>query len=418
MKAGIACLLSLRGAASLRALIPAGLALAAAAPATAAGEATLTGDWGGARTELADKGVSLRADITGFYQGGIGDVAGTDWDASGRFDVFADLDFGKMGAVKGLGFHFHGESRFADPRGSFGGELWPSNTGAVLPLGDPDRFVASSLYFTQAIGKRSVLMVGKINMVDLLASDPFYGGWGTQRFLNIAFVAPPSGVVPPTIMGAIFVHKGSPIALTVMAFDPDDRTNDYFPGDLFSTGINLSVAATWGGKIAGRASSIGVTSTVSTARGLNFENILLPPGLATSQRKGSYNIAVAFNHLLVESAVSKGKGLGLYVKAAVADGNPNVIQSSIVGGFGGEALIRSRPGDAFGIGGFFYNFSDVLQDTIEPTLNFNDEAGIEAWYRFQLTPWLALTADVQVVDPASGDRPTFVLGAVRGNLKF
>jgi hypothetical protein len=36
----------------------------------------------------------------------------------------------------------------------------------------------------------------------------------------------------------------------------------------------------------------------------------------------------------------------------------------------------------------------------------------------QLTPWFAPTADLQVIDPASGDRPTFALGAVRANLKF
>jgi len=46
------------------------------------------------------------------------------------------------------------------------------------------------------------MMVGKINAIDLLASHPFFGGWGTDRFWTVAFVAPPSGVVPPVIMGA------------------------------------------------------------------------------------------------------------------------------------------------------------------------------------------------------------------------
>jgi porin len=396
-----------------RAFAAAALCLAGLDPAAAQ---RLTGDWGGARTDLASKGFALKGDVTGYFQGGT--IDGTEPSASGRFDVFSDLDFGKMGLIKGLGFHFHGEIRFGDPRASFGGALWPSNVGAALPLAPADQFVASSLYLTQAIGSRSVLMFGKINAVDLLASDPFYGGWGTQRFMNMAFVAPPSGVVPPVIFGAVFVHKDDPITLTVMAFDPDDRTNYYVPGDLFSTGINLSVAATWNGDIAGRASSIGVTSTVSTARGLNLENILLPPGLETSTTQGSYNIAIAASHLIVESTQTKGKGLGLYLKAATADGNPNPIRGSAVGGIGGEALIPGRPGDAFAIGAFWYNFSNVLQEVIEPQLNFDDEAGVEAWYRFQLAPWFALTADLQVIDPASGDRPTFFLGAVRANLKF
>jgi porin len=290
-------------------------------------------------------------------------------------------------------------------------------TAAALPLGG-ESFAATSLYFTQSLGKRSVLMVGKINAVDLLAGDPIFGGWGTQRFQNIAFVAPPSGVVPPTIMGGVFVHKSSPITLTVMVFDPEDRTRDYFPGDLFKSGVNISVGATWAGAIAGRASSLGVTSTVSTKRGADLEDILAPPGLVTDDIKGSYNIAVQFTLRLVESRQVKGKGLDLAVKAAIADGNPNIIQSSLVIGLAGHGMVPGRPHDSFGIGGFAYNFSNALQDSVDPLVNFNDEQGLELWYSFAVTPWLKLTADTQLVNPARGDADAAVIAGLRANLAF
>jgi porin len=339
------------------------------------------------------------------------------WDASGRYDVFADLDFGKMGLVKGLGFHVHGEGRFGDPRPAFGGQLWPANVGATLPLGG-DSFAATSLYFTQGIGKRTVLMAGKINAVDLLAGDPIFGGWGTQRFMLFPFVAPPSGVVPPTIMGGILVHKGTPISLTVMVFDPEDRTRDYFPGDLFATGVNISVGATWDGTIAGRKSSIGVTSTVSTKRGTNLEDVLLPPGLVTDDVKGSYNIALQVTHRLAESSQVKGKGLDAVIKVAIADGNPNPIQSSLVIGIAGHGMIPGRPNDSFGLGGFMYDMSNALQDSLNPVFDFNDEQGIEGWYSLGLTPWFKLTANIQFVNPASGDRDPALIGGLRGNLVF
>jgi porin len=314
-------------------------ALAAAAPVSAAG---LTGDWGGARTTMAQSGLALRGDVTGYATGQLAGTGDKVWDASGRYDAFADLDFGKMGLVKGLGFHVHAEGRFGQGQTNFGGQLLPGNTGAGLPLGG-EGLAATSLYFTQALGKRTILMLGKINAVDLLASDPVFGGWGTQRFQNIAFVAPPSGVVPPTIMGGVLVHKGTPISLTVMVFDPEDRTRDYFPGDLFATGVNVSVGGTWSGNIAGRASSIGVTSTVSTKRGANLDDILAPPGLVTDDRKGSYNIALQLTHRLAESGQVKGKGLDFVLKAAVADGNPNIIQSSLIIGLAGHGMVKGRP---------------------------------------------------------------------------
>jgi porin len=391
-----------------------GLALAAAPVSAQSG---LTGDWGGARTSLAQSGVSLRGDVTGYVQGQIAGTGDKVWDAFGRYDAFADLDFGRMGLVEGLGFHAHGEGRFGQGQSNFGGQLWPSNAGAALPLGG-ESFAATSLYFTQALGKRTILMLGKINAVDLLASDPVFGGWATQRFQNIVFVAPPSGVVPPTIMGGILVHKGTPISLTVMVFDPEDRTRDYFPGDLFETGINISVGGTWSGAIAGRASSIGVTSTVTTKRGADFEDILAPPGLETDDLKGSYNIALQITHRLADSSQVKGKGLDLAMKVATADGNPNIIRSSFILGLAGHGMVKGRPHDSFGVGGFIYNFSNVLQDSVDPLVNFNDEQGVELWYSLALTPWFKLTADAQYVNVARADADPAFISGLRANIAF
>lgn len=388
----------------------------AAMPAAAQG---LTGNWGGARDSLTAAGVNLRADATGFA---VGTLAGNDgnrgWDGAGRADVFADFDTGKLGLWDGGGLKTHGEIRFEAPRGNFGGQLWPGNSGAVLPLTGADRFELTSLYYQQRIGKRTALLVGKINAIDLLAADPFFGGWGTQRFMNLAFAAPPSGVVPPTIMGAVVVHRGTPITLTAMVFDPEDRTGDYGVKGLFGTGVNLSVGATWSGRMGGRATSIGLTSAVSTKRGQDLGDILLPPDLASSTRQGSYNIAVSASHMLVESAARKGQGLSLNLKAAIGDGNPNVIQSSVVAGIAGHGMVAGRPHDSFGIGGFFYNFSNVLQSTVQPVLNLRDEVGVEAWYSLAITPWLKVTADAQLVDPALGDRPTALIGGLRTNIAF
>jgi porin len=385
-----------------------------AAPASAQG---LTGDWGGARTGLAESGVAVRGDVTGFLQGQLAGTGDKVWDASGRYDAFADLDFGKMGLVKDLGFHFHGEGRFGSGQSNFGFQLWPSNTGAALPLGG-EGFAATSLYVTQMVGKRTILMLGKINAVDLLASDPVFGGWGSQRFQNIAFVAPPSGVVPPTIMGGVLVHKGKPISLTLMVFDPEDRTRDYFPGDLFATGVNVSVGGTWAGDVAGRATSIGVTSTVSTKRGADLGDILAPPGLETDDLKGSYNIALQITHRLANSTQVKGKGLDLAMKVATADGNPNIIRSSFVLGLAGHGMVKGRPNDSFGVGGFIYNFSNALQDSAEPLVDFNDEQGVEAWYSLALTPWFRVTANTQYVNVARGDADPALITGLRANIAF
>lgn len=177
-------------------------------PSTFWNRSSLTGDWGGARTRLAEDGASLRLYATGFYQGQwSGDPGsfskngqGNDFFTGGRIDALLDLDTSRMGLWRGGGFHLHLELEGGRLPGFRGGALWPVNTGAVLPLGSEEEVVASSLYYSQRWGGTSLLL-GKINMIDLLANDPFFGGWGIDRFMNLAFVAPPDGVMPPVIMG-------------------------------------------------------------------------------------------------------------------------------------------------------------------------------------------------------------------------
>lgn len=383
---------------------------------------TLGGDWGGSRTRLAEQGIVTELSTTGYYAGLLsGGAKDGDFEFGGRSDAFLHLNTEKLGLWSGGGFHFHVESRYGDsanrnaPRS---GGLWPPNTGVILPLGDAGDIAASSIYYSHAFDKNSSLLIGKINAVDLLASDPFFGGWARDRFTNIAFVAPPSGVVPPTLMGGVFKYKCEPFSLTFMAFDPDDQTNEYGVDQLFENGVNLSLGGTWAGEIAGRASSVNITATFSTKEGADLSDILLPANLKTGDKQGSYNISIAGSHLLFERSDAPGKGFGLYGKAAIADGNPNPIQASFVGGFAGYGMVPARPDDVFGIGYYFYNLSDDLKAATGPVFPLHDEQGVEMYYNLAVTPWFRVTADLQWIDPANGDIEDAWVGGLRANVTF
>lgn len=272
----------------------------------------------------------------------------------------------------------------------------------------------TSIYLVHSLGGKTNLLVGKINAIDLLASDPFFGGWGIRRFQNIAFVAPPSGVVPPTIMGTVLTHQAGDVGITAMVFDPEDRSGDYWVDGLFATGVNASLGATWQGQWGGRETTIGLTAAGSTSRGLDFEDILGPPGTVQGTRKGSFNIALQFGHDLAGSA--KGSShVGVYAKAAIADGNPNSIEASFVGGLAGHGLFEGRARDRWGLGFYYYDFSDTLQSVAAPLVRFDDEAGVEGWYALALGGNADLSFNAQVIDPATGASDVaLVLGARLG----
>lgn len=379
---------------------------------------TLTGNWGGARDQLVEKGVKLDLEFTEYYQGMFSGDGNDDFESGGRGDILGSFDTTKLGLWGGGGLHTHLTYRFGDLSAFRGGALWPVSTGSILPLDEKDRLAATSIYLSQRFGDSASMLIGKINAVDLLAGDPFFGGWGNHRFMNLAFVAPPSGVVPPVIMGGVFNYRTAPYTLTFMVFDPLDRTGDYWPDDLFSEGVNLLLGGTWAGKVFGRPSSVGLTGTYSTEDKVDLGDIVLPPDLRTETKDGSYNISISMSHLLLESDAHPGKGLGIYGKAAVADGNPNPIKMSFIGGFAGHRLVPGRPDDVFGIGYFYYDFSDDLKSAVQPLLNFDHEQGIEIFYNLAVTPWFRVAADLQWIQPANSDNDNAWIGGLRANIRF
>jgi len=377
----------------------------------------LAGNWWGARSSLADKGVSLDLRHTSFYQGLASGTGDKDFDYGGKFDVFINLDSSKMGLWEGGGFRSHIEYSYGDLATNLGGTLFATNTAMYWPVGTPEEVVATSLYFTQKTGDRSSIALGKFNPVDLLTADPFHGGWGIDRFMNLILVAPPSGLIPVVLMGAVVNIRTNPLTWTVMAFDPNDRTNDYFPGDLFEDGVNVSVTGAHTSTLAGRKTSYTVTGLYSTAEGVDYSSI--GGGiLETSNEKGAWNINFEFKHNLQEDSEQPNTAWGFYLKAAIADGNPNYVQRSFIAGVGGRALFFGRPQDSFGLGMYYYNLSDKLEDNIHPFAVIGDEAAIEFFYNYAVTPWLYFGPDIQYVKPARGRFDNALILGLRMQVRF
>ncbi len=372
----------------------------------------LFGDGKGFRNTLAKNGIDFKLWHTSIYQG-LETGADDTFKYSGKVDAFINLDSEKLGLWEGGGFRTHFEYGHGEGASFLGGTLFPVNVMQLTPLGSHEKVVATSLYFTQKFGEKYTLMLGKINAIDLLASNPFYGGWGTQRFMNLAFVAPPSGVVYPVIMGGILRVQTKPISWTIMVFDAKDRTNSYDLKGMFDEGINTSVAGNYATTMSGRKTSFSMTATYSTKNGPDLS--IYPPDLVTTTKDGSYNVGIQLMHNLKET---EDGAWGAYLRAAIADGNPNTIQNSLVGGIGGQALFFGRPQDHFGVGYYYYNFSDYLKNTGDPSIDMPKEYGTELFYNVEVTPWLHITADVQYVNPADTNYDADVVVGIRSHVRF
>jgi porin len=254
-----------------------------------------------------------------------------------------------------------------------------------------------------------------VNVIDLQSQSPFFGGWGVERFQNLALVVPPTGVTPLTLMAGSLSQQIGAVTLTAMVYDPSDRAQNTFQG-LFANGVNLSLGAQWNGRLWQRNSSIGLTAIASSVRSVSLSDTYLPSPLRQEGLLSPSNLTLNVGHQLWASPVRPGQGIGFYGRFGITGGDPNPIQASMAMGVSGAGLWHSRPWDGFGIGVFRSNWSNGLSTTVLTPLR--PERGLELYYNLAITPWLSLTPDLQVIQPATAGTPLLTVLGLRTLLRF
>ncbi|OIQ26416.1 carbohydrate porin [uncultured Vibrio sp.] len=371
---------------------------------------TLTGDWQGNRSGLVDQGVSINAEYTNIYQARV-DSGLNDSELTHRFDLFAGVDTEKLGLWSNGSFHTQMVYLNGDANDLGITSLSVPNAAHYASSDNP---FFSSFYYNHQFAPTSNVMIGKIDAFEMLRHAPFYGGAVRHGFLNVAFSAPPSGVTPPAFAGIVANHVIGSTRFTGMVYDPRDRyTSNLDMSGLFEDGVNTAIAATHALKVFDRSSTFGVSATYSTEEGLDFSD-----PLSSTLAKGKYNVRVQASHNVFESG---SDSIGMYMRAAWADGNPNIIQGTFSTGLSGNAFFIDRPQDNWGLGYYHYNLSNSLQESVE-ALPIDDklenEQGVEMYYAYQAQPWLTFTLDAQYVTSAITTQDNAFLVGLRTNIVF
>jgi len=143
----------------------------------------LTGDWGGLRTDMANKGVTVSVrNVTTFqslFDGGKdkGETFG------GSLDYELHMDFHKMGLWPGAFVRVFGETQYGDFINSRTGATLASNIDGLFPLVDQDTTTLTAAIFYQFLSENIGLFLGKIDTLDEDA-NAFAHGRGNDQFLN------------------------------------------------------------------------------------------------------------------------------------------------------------------------------------------------------------------------------------------
>lgn len=133
----------------------------------------------------------------------------------------------------------------------------------------------------------------------------------------------------------------------------------------------------------------------------------------------SYTIYYGFDQYLQVYSQETKRGWGLFGRASISDGNPTPIRYFVSAGIGGYSPFGQCRGDTFGLGWYYTGMSDQFGSLPTALLGPRDGMGVELFYNFQITPWMNLSPDFQVIKPETGAiSETAYLGGLRLSIKF
>jgi porin len=405
----------------------------------------LTGDWGGLRTDLIRKGIKFSIDAVQTYQGVV--EGGTDrhWKYGGSLDMVLDIDFQKAGLWPGAFLRLRAETQFGEFADTHTGALLPPNLDALFPLPDNHTTHLSSVMFMQFLSPWFGLILGKLDTLDG-DGNHFAGARGKDQFLHPALVLNPA---------ALRTTPYSALGVGCIILIPNAWGKDEAPGSLTFTLLDAGGVPNRSGftdhpfhhvvsafelrlptKFAGLPGSqlLGATHSTRNFTGLDpnprqlLAALLGIPGASLPRENDSWSFYYNFHqYLFIEPGQdTKGKGvnpdqnmlqgIGLFGRFGYADNKTSPVQAFYSIGVGGRGIIPGRDNDTFGVGYFYTSLSSELPRVVRR--RFGDARGVEIYYNIEVTPWLHITPDIQIVDPSNKSVDKAVVFGVRAKIDF
>jgi porin len=409
---------------------------AAPAPASAAYADTLTGDWGGLRTQWSNAGIDISSGFKGELAGNVHGGPPPAWAEAGEFDLGVTLDTRKLFGVVGGTLQMTITIREGNPPP--GALLQQSEE--VYGRGDIAR-LTEFWYQQKLFDDHLTVRFGRMPQGD-------FNNFSCD-FMNLTFCGAPGG----NIVGNYWYNW--PIAqwaawarIDVGDYDfmagvyennPTDLNLSFAPG-LFqgATGAIGQVEIGWSPKFGPNAlqghyqigvwdDTAGGDDVLTGANGQPFALTGLPPQYR-SPRYGFY--AQARQQLTGVATYSPDagwknvKGLNVFLNFVAADSATSVLNNQIAGGFAYAAPFDSRPNDTVGIAFGRTNYNSRAAESMalaNPGIATpSAEYPLEIYYSYQVKPWFDVRPDFQFIVQPGGYAHTaneIILG-VRSDIKF
>jgi porin len=396
----------------------------------------LTGNWGGTRSELEDKGIVLGGDAIDEVLGNTtgGTKTGAIYD--GRTEMFATLDLDKL-----FGWHdatFHANAYQTHGRGlsvnNLGGNLMTvSNIEAARSTRLFDLWI-EQLFFDGALSIRG----GQI-----AADDEFFASNYAGNFINGTFGWPavmasdlPSGgqaypLATPGVRIAYAPTKETTLAVAIMNGDPaGGGLANAQQRDTNGTAFRLNDGAF---AIAEARYTVNQSKDASGQPATYKLGLWYHSGAFADERYDSGGQSLAaptstglarkhWNNVGIYAVADQqlwrdrdaDRNFGIFFRLGIAPlADRNLVTLYADTGFNFKGAIASRPDDIFGVAVSVAQIGRTARNLDQDQRQFtgiarpirDNESMIEVTYRLQAMPWWSLQPDLQFIRHPGGDVP-------------
>ncbi len=381
----------------------------------------LTGDWGGKRAWLEERGVEVSLSLTAIYQQNVhgGVRTRNAHRVTGSYDLELTFDLEKTSGWQGAKAYIFGQGGWGDGISELGyvGELFSVNTDAT---GDRAIDVLEFWIEQSFLGEKLRVQVGKINLSNEFLTNA-YANDETAQFLNYALVLPQQVPIPGDAWGHLGAQAVfSPTDWLYLSAGVADAQADYR-----ETGLNT---AFHGEDYFFGIFEFGLTPTLSSTRGNHSGNYRFGVWYDPQPKPEFFNAngiarRIPFQrddvgfYTSCDQLVFKEngddddtQGIGVFLRYGFAHAEVNELEHFWSAGAQYKGLLPTRDEDVIGFGvaqGIVSRFVKRIGETP------HRETALELYYNIQVAPWLNISPDFQVIlDPGGrGDgKDAFVAG--------
>ena len=376
----------------------------------------LLGDWNGARSQMAEEGLTFELVYTGeVISIASGGARPTDGIYLDNTDLTLTLDTGKAGWWNnGTLFVYILSNRGEDPTDYVGDAQGSSN----IEAGNNTRLY--EFWYEHSFADDTVgLLFGLHDLnsefyVSEYAGLFFNGSFGIGA--DVSANARPS--IFPVAAPGVRIRWDVISKLTLMAAAYDgtpeseqENTNGFFVSvDGDKEGYMYIVEADYKVNPDGDESAFppGTYKLGTWQNSGDFEELANPAN--TNSKSGFYLVADQIVY-----RVEGGQGLRVFLQYGIADKTVNEVDSYLGFGFNYVGLLPGRDSDTFGVAVAKAHFSKELA-----VIGGNEETVTEITYNMPVFPWLAIQPDIQIIDNPGGDKTadTVTVHSVRIEIVF